>query len=415
MWKIFDRDNWHEIAATLGRNKTRTFLTGFGIFWGTAMLAMLLGGTGGLQGIVGRKFEGFATNMIAMFPDRTTVSYKGFNKGMSWSLKQVDIDAMRKLPHIEAATPQYFLNGTITYHEKSVSSSIIGAEADLFKIQLPNVLEGRLFNEQDNAQGAKVALIGNDVAAELFDNESAVGKYVNAGGVYVQIIGVISQKNEANVGSRFDESIILPANTTRRAYSAIGENIPFFMFTLEEGHRLDEIKSDLYRIICSNHPISPQDQAALVIIDISELFKRVEGVFTAISLLAAFVGIGTLIAGIIGVGNIMWIIVKERTREIGIRRAIGAHPSDIIIQVLSEGIVLTLVAGLAGISFGVIVLAVADKAFTTPGYEAPGFTLSFGMAVCILVTFMVFGCLAGLIPAIKAMHIKPIDALNDKS
>lgn len=413
MWKIFDRDNWREIVATLGRNKTRTFLTGFGIFWGTAMLAMLLGGTGGLRGIIGRNFEGFATNMIAMFPDRTTVSYKGFNKGMSWSLKQADIDAMKKLPHVETSTPQFFENGNLTYRDKSRASSIIGATPDLFKIQLPNVEEGRLFNEQDDAQGAKVALIGKDVASEFFGTESAVGKYVNAGGVYVQIIGVISQKNEANVGARFDESIVMPENTMRRAY-ALGDKIPFFMLTLEEGHRLDEIKEDIYRIICANHPIAPGDESALVIIDISEMFKRVEGVFTAITLLAAFVGFGTLIAGIIGVGNIMWIIVKERTQEIGIRRAIGAHPSDIIMQVLSEGTVLTLVAGLAGISLGTIVLAIADKAFTAPGFGAPGFTLSFGTAVLILAVFMVFGCLAGLIPALKAMRIKPIEALNDK-
>lgn len=413
MWKIFDRDNWREIFATLGRNKTRTFLTGFGIFWGTAMLVMLLGGTGGLRGILSRNFEGMATNMVAMFPDRTTVSYKGFNKGMSWSLKQADIEAIKTLPFVSASTPQFFLNGSLTYRDKSRTSSIIGATPDLFKIQLPNVEQGRLFNEQDNAQGAKVALIGKDVASEFFGSDSAIGKYVNAGGVYVQIIGVISQKNEANVGSRFDESIVMPENTVRRAY-ALGDKIPFFMLTLDDGHSLEEIKNDIYRIICSNHPIAPGDEAALVIINVSEMFKRVEGVFTAITLLAAFVGFGTLIAGIIGVGNIMWIIVKERTQEIGIRRAIGAHPSDIIIQVLSEGAVLTLIAGLAGISFGTLILAVADKAFTAPGYGSPGFTLSFGMALTILTVFMVFGCLAGLIPAIKAMRIKPIEALNDK-
>ncbi len=413
MWKIFDRDNWREITATLARNKTRTFLTGFGIFWGTAMLAMLLGGTGGLRGIVGRNFEGFATNMIAMFPDRTTVSYKGFNKGMSWSLKQADIEAFNKLPHVAASTPQFFQSAALTYRDKSRTSSIIGATPDLFKIQLPVIVEGRLFNEQDNAQGAKVALIGKDVASEFFGTESAVGKYVKAGGVYVQIIGVIAQKNEANVGARFDEALVMPENTMRRAY-ALGDKIPFFMINLEDGHRLSEIKDDIYRIICANHPISPEDENALVIIDISELFKRVEGVFTAITLLAAFVGFGTLIAGIIGVGNIMWIIVKERTHEIGIRRAIGAHPSDIIMQVLSEGTVLTLIAGLAGISFGTIVLAIADGVFTDPVHGAPGFTLSFGTAILILIIFMVFGCLAGLIPSIKAMRIKPIEALNEK-
>ena len=411
---FFDIDNWREIGATLARNKTRTFLTGFGIFWGTAMLAMLLGGADGMRGMMARNFDGFATNMVGMFPKTTTMSYKGYNKGMKWSMKLNDIQQMRStIEGIESSSTIANTAGSITYKNKSRSAEIMGVEAGYFNIQLPFIYEGRLLTSQDDAAESKVALIGKNLASELFPDESPLGKFVNAGGVYLQIIGVIGQKGEVSLGGRLEDSLVIPSSVARRAYN-LGDRVEFFMLTMKPGYVLADLKPDIYRVVRSNHPIHPDDTGALDMFDVSEMFAMVEDLFDAINLLALFVGVGTLIAGVIVVVNIMWIIVKERTQEIGIRRAIGARPLDIIVQVLSEGVALTMVAGLAGIVFATIALHVADNLTTDPVSGPAGFGLTFGRAVGIMVTFLILGCVAGLIPSLKAMKIKPIEAINDK-
>ncbi|MDE6764958.1 MAG: FtsX-like permease family protein, partial [Duncaniella sp.] len=190
--------------------------------------------------------------------------------------------------------------------------------------------------------------------------------------------------------------------------------VDFFMMTLKSGYSPSAFEKLVCRLIASNHPIDPEDSGAILYFDVSEKFEMVDNVFLGISLLAIFVGVGTLLSGVIGVGNIMWIIVRERTHEIGIRRAIGAKPRDIIVQILSESMVLTTIAGIGGIVFAVLILAGAEKAFTGPDDTYVAFQLSFGQAAEILAAFLVLGTAAGIIPAVKAMRIKPIEALNDK-
>lgn len=414
MNRIFDIDNWREIGATLGRNKTRTALTAFGIFWGTAMLAILLGGAGGLRGILSRQFDGFSTNMAFLWAQPRTVSYQGYNKGSEWSMDDRDIALIRhNIPEINASSGLLNQSVTATYKDKSKVVGLQGVESQFFDIQIPILVEGRLLNEIDDRTDAKVALIGRDVASEWFGNESPVGKYVTVGGVSVQIVGVVAQKGEASLGGRMDQNIIMPFSTMRRAYN-YGDKVWFFAFTVKPGHRVDDIKPAVGRIMSANHTISPDDNAAVGFHDISEQFEMVESLFLVITLLAGFVGAGILVAGVVGVGNIMWIIVKERTQEMGIRRAIGAHPSDIVMQVLSEGSVLTTVAGLAGITFATLVLAIAAKLTADPVHGPAGFELSFTTAIAIMLTFIILGSAAGLIPAIKAVKIKPIEAINDK-
>lgn len=412
---IFDLENWKEIGATLARNKTRTFLTAFGIFWGTAMLAMLMGGAGGLRGMLMRNFQGFATNMGAVFPGRTTISYKGFNKGMSWSLNDNDLATIRAtVPYIEASSGIQNTSGTVAYGSKSRSASAQGVEVDFFKIQEPTLYSGRLLNESDFYNNRKVALLGKSVADELFGTESPLGEFVSVNGVYFQIVGVIGQDSDVSIGGgRLDEGIHMPLYTMRRAFN-LGNNVGFFIMNVEQGHTPTEIRPALHRAIRHNHPIHPEDQNAMGMFDVAEQFKMVDNLFLGITLLAIFVGAGTLIAGIIGVGNIMWIIVKERTQEIGIRRAIGAKPRDIIVQILSEGMVLTAVAGTAGVVFATIVLAAVDYFTFDPVLGSAHFQLSFSNAMGIMCVFLILGTLAGLIPAIRAMRIKPIEAMNDK-
>ena len=411
---IFDIENWREISATLARNKTRTFLTAFGIFWGTAMLSMLWGGAHGLEGVLRRNFAGFATNFGAVMPGTTAVAYKGFNTGMNWSMTQSDIDAIRRVtPGIEYSSTMANTNVTVTHGSNSESAVIAGYEPDFSKINLAVVYAGRLLNAADEAGSRKVALIGKNLASKLFGAEDPVGKMISAGGVYFRVVGVIGQLSNANIGAKYDDSVVIPASSYRRTFN-LGNVVAAFMFTAAPGYKPADIEPYIRRVICSNHPVSPDDDNALRFINISEMFEMVDNMFLGVSLLALFVGTGSLLAGIIGVGNIMWIIVKERTREIGIRRAIGAKPRDIIVQILSEGVVLTAVAGLAGVCFATGVLAIADQLTADPVLGRAGFVLTFSQAAGIVVAFLILGTVAGTLPAIKAMRIKPIEAMRDK-
>lgn len=411
---IFDIENWREIGATLARNKTRTFLTAFGIFWGTAMLAMLWGGARGFEGIMRRQFDGFATNMGGVFSGTTSVAFKGYNKGMSWNLTEQDVDNIRRVtPYIEYSSAINHAGVTAAYADKSKSSRAIGVEADYNKIMIPVIYEGRMLNESDIRSSRKVAVIGKNLAGELFGLESPVGKRISLNGIYFLIVGVAGQKGEASIGGRIDDSFTLPSTTLRRAFNQ-GPYVGYFIYTSKPGHKPGENERFIRRAICSNHPISPDDERAIGFMDISENFEMVDTLFLGISLLALFVGASSLMAGVIGVGNIMWIIVKERTSEIGIRRAIGAKPSDIIAQVLSESVVLTTIAGIAGVCFATIVLAIADHIASDPMHGAPGFELHFGTAVGIVAAFLVLGTAAGTLPALKAMKIKPVEAMRDK-
>lgn len=406
---VFDIENWREIAATLTQNKTRTFLTGFGIFWGTAMLALLLGGSDVIKGMMSRNFEGFATNVAVAFPGRTSKSYGGFNKGMTLDLNLTDIVNIRTaIPQIENSSTVNMLWVNALYGQKKSSAQLNGIEPGYARIFEPIIYAGRFINESDQASTRKVCVIGKKVADELFGSSEALGKEIDLNGIYYKVVGVVGQTSEINIGgSSMDESVYIPASSMRASYN-LGNKVNMFMMTIVAGHSPSEYEQLIRRIVARNHPVAPDDRAALGFFDISEQFKMVDNLFSGITILALFVGLGTLLSGIVGIGNIMWIIVRERTHEIGIRRAIGAKPRDIIVQILSESMVLTTVAGFAGIVFAVAVLAAVEKGVGVPAQ------LPFATAGAILAAFLVLGTAAGIIPALKAMQIKPIEALNDK-
>ena len=379
------------------------------------MLAMLWGGAAGLKGMLMRNFDGLSTNMAVFDGERTTISYKGFNKGMKVKLNQNDLEGIRnRVPHIDASSGIKMQTGNLAYNTKSKTGVFIrGAEPEFFEIQLPVVYKGRLFNDADVKERRKVVEIGKNIANELFGDEDPVGKFLSINGIYFQIIGVLGQTGEFTIGEKMDDSVTIPQNVMRDAF-VLDNAIDFVMFTAEKGYDPNDVKPDLMRVLRSNHPIHPDDENAIWFMNVAEQFRMVDNVFLGVSLLALFVGAGTLIAGIIGVGNIMWIIVKERTQEIGIRRAIGAKPRDIIIQVLSEGMALTAIAGLAGIVFAVLVLSIVEHATLDPVTGSANFMLRFNHAVAIMFVFLILGTAAGLIPSIKAMKIKPIEAIRDK-
>lgn len=412
---IFDLENWREIGATLAQNKTRTFMTAFGIFWGTAILALLLGGSEGLNHFMRRNFEGFATNASAIFPGRTSKPYRGFNKGMTVTFDITDVKNIRKaIPQLEHSSAVNFQWTNALYNDKKSNAQLTGVEKDYVRIFEPVFHEGRFINEADDANNRKVCVLGRQVATELFGAGTAVGHKVSLNGIYYTVIGVVSQTSEIRIGAKMDESVFIPLNSMRLNYN-MGDLVNIFMMTFKQGYRPGDFENQIRHILSTNHPIAPDDQQAVHYFDISEMYKMADNVFLGINLLALFVGVGTLLSGIIGVGNIMWIIVRERTHEIGIRRAIGAKPRDIIIQILSESMVLTTIAGFAGIVFAIIILGTAEHitAMNDPR-GALSFQLSFQQAIGILATFLILGTAAGIIPATKAMRIKPIEALNDK-
>lgn len=412
---IFDADNWREVGATLGKNKTRTFLTAFGIFWGTLMLALLWGGAEGMKGMMRRNFEGFASNTAVMNTRQRTLSYKGFNKGSSWELTMTDINNMnRTIPGLEVAVPMNVRNFvTASYGTKTTSTTIRGEGVRYSEIFLPTIYDGRYLNESDERHERKVCVIGKRVAESLFGAESPIGKYVSVGGIFYKIIGVAGQTNRLNVGGKVDESIIIPSSTMRRAFN-LGEEVDGVFLLFKNGYSPSTALPRIERLVFKQHIISPDDHNALMFFDIAQAFEMVDNVFKGISLLVLFVGCGSLIAGIIGVGNIMWVIVKERTQEFGIRRAIGATPMDITIQILSEGAVMTLIAGMAGIVAATGILGLAQKIIAMNTQYTPPFQLDFTAAMTIVTVFIVLGMLAGLMPARKAMKIKPIEAMRDK-
>lgn len=411
---IFQFENWREIGATLARNKTRTFLTAFGIFWGTAMLAILTGGASGLKGMISREFSGFATNMGAMQSNTRSIPYLGFNKGSYWTLTSEDIaDIRRVAPAIEYSCA---LNGTSVsgvYSTRSKTAQTMGIEAEYSKIMLPRIYQGRFINARDCDETRKVVVLGRNIATEFFGNESPIGKRLSLNGVYFTVIGVAGQLGDASIMGRIDDMYIIPGTTLRQAFNR-GNEVDIFVYTAPQGHKPSENEPAIRRFLSGRHAIHPDDDRAFWFMDISENFEMINGLFFGIALLAGFVGAGSLLAGVIGVGNIMWIIVKERTHEFGVRRAIGAKPIDITVQVLSESVILTLVAGTAGVCFAALVLGIADFMTNDPILGMAGFEIPFGTALGIVATFFILGSAAGTLPAVKAMRIKPIEALRDK-
>lgn len=410
----FDLDKIREIGVTLSRNKTRTFLTAFGIFWGTAMLAMLWGGADGMKGMLLRHVAGFSTNSGVMFAQRTTMSYKGFNKGMPWNLTDQDVDIIRRItPNIEYLASAVNRGATVKYGSKTSASNMMGVTGDYPMINKPRIYEGRFITDYDVRNSAKVVVLGKNLANNFFGTASPLGKYIDVNGVYFKVVGVVGQLSDANMGPRLDDGVIAPITVARSGYDD-PTVVDFMTFTALPGHSPTELRPYIDRAIRANHPLHPQDKNALWFLDISEEFKKAELLFLGISILAIFVGGGTLLAGVIGVGNIMWIVVKERAHEIGIRRALGATPRDIITQILSESIILTIIAGTAGIAFAAIVLGIVEKVTYDPLLGSANFDLPLYRALGIMGVFVVFGALAGLAPSLKAMRIKPVEAINDK-
>lgn len=413
----FDVDTYREIADSLVRNKSRSLLTGFGVFWGIFMLLFLMGGGQGLKQLISANFEGFATNAAIIIPDRTSKPWKGMKEGRRWDMTYTDIERMRRMvPELETVTPLVSNWGQdAIYGTKSISSNVKGVFANYNKIEEPRIKYGRYINEADVAQERKVCVIGKRIYTSLFpEGGDPCGSMIKVGPVYYQVIGVDYSSGNMSVNGNADESVVIPLPVAQKVYHR-GNEIDLLCVTGQSGIKLTTLEDRMRQIMAREHSFDPTDKNAVFILNTEQIFAIVDNLFTGLSFLIWLVGLGTILAGIIGVSNIMMVTVKERTTEIGIRRAIGATPRDILSQIIMESISLTMVAGSFGIVFAVLLLSLLETIVNARPDAAPvDFQVTFWTAVISALLLTVLGVIAGLAPASRAMAIKPVDAMRDE-
>ena len=410
-----DKDTLEEILITITRNKTRSLLTAFGVFWGIFMLVALSGGGQGMQEELQQQFEGFATNSGFVVSSKTNEAYKGFRKGRWWDLEISDVALVADVEGVQMATPSTAMWGkSAVYEGNKYSCNIRGLYPEYEQLEHQEMAYGRFINDVDIREGRKVCVIGKRVYESIFkEGGDPCGKYVQVDSVYYQVVGVCSSEGNVNIQGQASQAVTLPYTTMQKMYN-LGNEVQVVCFTMEPGMKVKDVKPEIERRIKQAHYISPTDKQAVMLLDLEAMFSMMDNLMTGVRFLTWMVGLGTLLAGAIGVSNIMMVTVKERTTEIGIRRAIGARPRDILQQILSESMVLTTVAGMAGISFGVFVLNVLEKAANPPGVVETHYQVGFGMAIGTCLLVVALGMLAGLAPAYRAMAIKPIEAIRDE-
>lgn len=413
----FDIDSWQEIFMNITRNKSRSLLTAFGVFWGIFMLVALLGGGQGLQGLMKSNFGGFATNSGMFWAQSTSKAYKGLPKIRSIRLDMKDVARLRQIQGIEVASPvaRQYVNNT-TYGIKSFGGvSIQGVEPSYAQVEVPSLEYGRYINDVDQNNFRKSCVIGYSIYKTLFYiGNDPCGKYIQSGGVYYQVVGVLKDKeSNMNFGGRTGETIILPLSVVQQVFN-MGKDVHMISILAAKGYKLSDLEKPIKSTLKRAHNVHPDDTQAFNYFNAEAMFSMVDNLFKAIKMLTLLVGIGTLIAGVIGVSNITMVTVKERTTEIGIRRAIGATPGMIMRQIMAESIVLTSIAGMLGITFAVLVLQMLELGISSStGVNTP-FQISFWTALGTVFVLVALGLVAGLAPAYRAMAIKPIEAISDE-
>jgi len=411
-----DLDSYREILDTLTRNKSRSFLTGFGVFWGVFMLVALIGGGNGIKELLNKTFEGFATNSAMVWAQPTSKAYKGFRKGRQWEMNYKDVERLRQqVPELAVVSPVLFSNGgTAYYGDRKSSVSVNGVHPDYRKVNEPKLYYGRFLNDMDLAQNRKVCIIGKKTYKDLFPGGGdPCGKYIRVDSVYYQIVGVDYNVSGINLGGDAGTTMLLPITLMQQTYN-MGDNVHMIAVTGRKGVVMSTLAPRIRETIARAHSVDPTDEQGVMVFNTEVLFQLLDSLFRGVNFLIWLVGLGTLLAGAIGVSNIMMVTVRERTTEIGIRRAIGATPRNILSQIISESIVLTLVAGMSGILFAVLILQMLELSQTEDGIVAAHFQVDFWTAILAAVVISVMGVLAGLAPAARAMSIKPVDAMRDE-
>jgi putative ABC transport system permease protein len=408
-------DGLQEILYTLRQNKLRTLLTAFGVFWGIFMLILLLGFGRGMQNGVMTDFGSDVLDFIIVWGSDTSVAYRGMGLARKIQLQQADVEAIKtRVPGVriisgEGSTP----NGTVTFEGKNSSAGIHGIPDEYFKIKEDVPFHfGRKPNPLDVDEVRKVLVIGTTVAERLFPpGADPVGKEVRVKDVVMKVTGVFHDKGNRGNNS---ERVFMPLSTYRKLYGS-GERVDMIWLRPEKGVDGFELEKKVLELVKRRHDVAPEDIRGIRSFNMAMPAQRVNGLFTGITAFIWFVGLGTLTAGIVGISNIMIITVKERTREIGIRKALGATPFSIVSTLLLESALVTSVAGYMGLVFGVGLLELIAFALRSSGAQLPYFLnpeVDFQVAITAILLLILVGILAGLMPAVRAAKITPIEAMR---
>nr|WP_321414477.1 ABC transporter permease [uncultured Allomuricauda sp.] len=418
MW-LFDKDMWFEIFHTLGKNMFRTFLTMLGVIFAMIILVLLLGSANGMSNGFNKIFSGTASNSLFVWGQSTSEPYKGFERGRRIRYKLEDADILkRQIPEIEVLAPRIELashrgNVTVYRNGQTSGSAVYGDYPEIDNITKKKLVEGRFLNQTDIEHSKKVCVIGEETYKLLFEKgEKAVGKEIRINGVYFTVVGIYKPNNNINIDG--ENAVFIPFSTFQVAFNS-GDRMGWMAIAVEENTPVPFVESQIKSILKAKYDIHPDDDRAIGSFDMSEIFNSISAFTTVLQGFSFFVGIFTLLAGVIAISNILLITVKERTQEIGVRRALGATPVIVKRQIVLEAIVLTAFAGLVGFAISVGILSILDAMFGSgddfpfvkPMISIPQFVISFILMVGLSV-------LIGLLPANRAVKIKPIDALREE-
>ncbi len=414
---MFSLERWHEIFETLNKNRLRTFLTALSVASGIFILVILLGVSTGIQKGVQSEFEQDATNRISVWTGVTTKEYKGLNPGRYVQLKNEDHHLIESNydEYLEFRTPIFSIwGGSVTYKDQNGNYRVEGAYPDQQFIENETMVSGRFINQNDLMQSSKVAVIGHQMKKDLFKNIDPIGEQIDIQGINFVVVGVYSDPG----GNREENRIFVPLNTAQKVFNA-QDRLRSLAYTVKMSDDFDQavalsaaLSQKIDQDLRQKYSVAPDDRSAIRVNSTLDEAKKIYGLIDTIRAVFWFIGIGTIIAGIVGVSNIMLIVVKERTKEIGIRKALGALPWSIIGMILQEAIFITALAGFVGLFLGVGLLELVGPMVDSAFIKYP--QVDFTTAMTTVFILIAAGTLAGFIPAQRAAHIKPIEALRDE-
>ena len=413
---MFDKEKWSEVIEALSAKPFRTLITAFGVLWGIFILVILLSAGRGLENGVRKSFDGVAMNSLFIMGGNATMAYQGFPTGRKIRLNNSDLEILKsQLPKLKYISPSNGAGGSTMRGTKKGSYPINGYYPN-FVNQLPyEVASGRFINYNDIENKTKIVVIGKSVVNELFEvNEDPLGKYIQINGVGFLVVGTYHSNSTFGNAESEQKKIFMPYSTCQQVFN-LGEDVGQLMLTAQDDVPATDIKNEVLKTLKANHHIHPDDERAFFIFDLYEQYKKTTDLFLILKIIGYFVGTLVLLSGVIGISNIMIIVVKERTKEIGIRRALGATPLEIRSQILLEAIVLTITAGMTGIACATgIIWGVNTVLETAPVQMFLNPSVDLGVILVALSILVGSGLLAGFIPAQMAINVKPIDALRDE-
>ena len=419
---MFNLDRWKEILEVLTSNWFRTVLTAFGVFWGILILIILLAAGKGLENGIMADFGDIATNTMFIWTRRTTRAYEGLPKDRQFNFKLEDVPMLReRFPQLRFISARNQLGGfrggsNVVRGIKTGAYNIYGDYPEIINQDPMGITAGRFVNQNDIREKRKVAVIGEGVVSELYEaGEEVLGTYIKIQGVNFMVVGTYKKKSNDGDGEEGQKQVFVPFTTFSQAFNR-ADNVGWMAITAEDGTSITSLKEAIVGALKEKHKVHPEDTRAIGYFDLYEQFNRVLSLFGAMRFIAYFVGILVLLSGIIGVSNIMLIVVRERTKEIGIRRALGEQPWSIRLQVLMESLVLTILSGMAGIAVGALFIyginSLLDASGPVDMFANPSVSLT--VVTAALLILIISGLLAGFIPAQSAIRVRPIEALRDE-